>query len=144
MRIIKQEEGDGVTRASLKFFKAHFKELGKVKYVILYYAEDEWVLNPDLMHQYVIIIGENCQLWMSGLAWGYYGEGPYGLFEVMQMIDLKISYEEIVSLGWETDDVYMFENVNGRLLLKSFNESARSFLCGVDNRLPWENRFISS
>jgi len=72
-KIIKQKEGKDNARASLEFFNRHFKELGKVKYIILYYAEKEWVLNHDLMHQYVIIIGDNAQLWMSGLTWGYYG-----------------------------------------------------------------------
>ncbi len=122
--------------SSLMFFKDHYQELGKVKYIVLYYAEQEWLINPEFYHQYFIVIGEKAQLWMSGLTWGYNGEGPYGLFELMQMIDPSITYEQIVSLQWMAEYPIMFENVEQKLILKPYNESAKSFLSVEKDRLP--------
>jgi len=56
----------------------------------------------------------------------------------MQIIDPEIIYEKIVSLEWASDDVHMFEKIKGKLVLKSFNEDARSILCGENDKLPWE------
>ncbi len=39
-------------------------------------------------------------------------------------------------------DPIMFENMKVKLVKKHFNESARTFICGKDNHLPWE-RFAS-
>ena len=93
MRIIKEEDSSGSTRESLRFFQKHYHELGEVKYIVLYHAEKEWLINPALYHQYCIVIGENVQLWMLGLTWGYYGEGPSGLHEVLQIIDPEFTYD---------------------------------------------------
>jgi len=137
MQIIKEKRLRS-TSESLKFFKDNLSKLGEIKYLVLYYAEREWVLNHELYHQYVIVIGEKCQLWMSGLAWGYYGTGPYGLFELMHKIDPSITYEQIESLEWMAEKPIMFENVKGKLELKQFDEVAKSIICGEANRLPWE------
>jgi len=130
------------TNDSLRFFKEHYEELRKIKYVILYYAEREWLVNRELYHQYVIIVGEKAQLWISGLTWGYYGSGPYGLFTLMQLIDSSITYEEIVGLEWMADDPLMFEDVKGKLVLKKFNESARTLISVEINCLPWEKKKV--
>ncbi len=135
MRVIKEGRLKS-TRESLMFFKDHFRELGKVKYIILYYAEREWSINKKYYHQYVIVIGERAQLWISGLTWGYYGQGPYGLFELMQMIDPTITYEQIVSLEWMAEYPIMFENVDNKLVLRPYNESASSLLYREGDRLP--------
>ena len=135
MRVIKEGRLKS-TRDSLMFFKDHFRELGKVKYIILYYAEREWLINRKFYHQYVIIIGEDAQLWMSGLTWGYYGQGPYGLFELMQIIDPTITYEQIVSLVWMAEYPIMFENVDNKLVLRPYNESVRSLLRIERDNLP--------
>ena len=84
----------------------------------------------------LIVIGEKAELWMSGLTWGYNGEGPYGLFELMQMIDPSITYEQILSLQWMAEYPIMFENVEKKLVLKPYNESARLFLYVEKDRLP--------
>ena len=126
------------TDESLTFFKGYLLILRKIKYIVLYYAEREWLINRELYHQYVIVVGEEAQAWMSGFTWGYYGTGPYGLFELMQIIDSSITYEEIVSLEWMANEPIMFENVEGKLMLKEFNENARSIICIENNSLPWE------
>ncbi|GAG84569.1 unnamed protein product [marine sediment metagenome] len=136
MQIIKQGSLKS-TRDTLRFFKEHFDKVDKVKYIVLYFAEREWLLNPDLYHQYAIVIGENAQLWMSGLTWGYCGEGPYGLFEVMQMIDPSITFEQIEALEWPGTYPILFENVEGRLSLTQFTNSVASLLCLEGGRLPW-------
>ena len=135
MQVIKQGRLKS-TEDSLKFFREHYQELGRVKYIILYFSEREWSINKKYYHQYVIVIGENAQLWMSGLTWGYYGQGPYGLFELMQMIDLTITYEQIVSLEWMANDLIMFENVDNKLVLRPYSESASSLLRIEKDRLP--------
>ena len=135
MQIIKEGRLKS-TESSLIFFKDHYQELGKVKHIILYYAEREWSINPEFYHQYVIVIGERTQLWMSGLTWGYNGEGPYGLFELIQIIDPSITYEQIVSLQWMAEYPIKFENVEQKLILKPYNESAKSFLSVEKARLP--------
>ncbi len=125
------------TRTSLRFFKEHFDKLGKVKYIVLYFAEREWQLNPEPYHQYAIFIGENVQLWMSDLTWGYFGEGPYGLFEVMQMIDSSITYEQILGLEWPGSYPILFENIGGKMSLKPFKNSTAALLIMEDGVLPW-------
>ena len=40
---------------SLKFFKENLKELGKVNYVVLYYAEKEWAINPDYITNMLLL-----------------------------------------------------------------------------------------
>ena len=136
MQIIKQGSLKS-TRDALRFFKEHFDKVDKVKYIVLYFAEREWQLNPELYHQYAIVIGENAQLWMSGLTWGYCGEGPYGLFEVMQMIDPSITFEQIEALEWPGTYPILFENVEGRLSLTQFTNSVASLLCIEGGKLPW-------
>ena len=135
MRVIKQGRLKS-TEDSLMFFRDNYQELGEVKYIILYYAEREWSINKKYYHQYVIVIGENAQLWLSALTWGYYGQGPYGLFELMQMMDPTITYEQIVSLEWMAEYAIMFENANNKLVLRPYNESARSLLRIERDRLP--------
>ena len=139
MRIFKEGKLKS-TYQSLAFFREHLKFIGQVRYIILYYAEREWSINPDLYHQYVIIIGEKAQIWLSGLTWGYYGAGPSAFHDLMQTIDPDITYEQITSLEWLTDYPIMFENNNGKLALKAFNELARSMICAENNKLPWSIR----
>ena len=135
MRIIKQGRLKS-TEDSLMFFRDHYQELGRIKYIILYFAEREWSIDKKYYHQYVIVIGDTAQLWMSGLTWGYYGHGPYGLFELMQMIDPTITYEQIISLEWMAEYPIMLENVDQKLVSRPYNESARSLLSLERERLP--------
>ena len=137
MRIIKEENSSGSTRESLRFFQEHYHVLGEVKYIVLYHAEREWLINPELCHQYCIIIGEKVQLWMFELTWGYYGEGPSGLHDVLQMIDPEFTYEQVISLDRTAKEPITLENVNGRLILRIFDESVSSLLRGEDYHLPW-------
>jgi len=142
MKIIKQEKGRGDARDSLRFFKEHYQELGEIKYIVLYYAEREWALdrnNPDLYHQFAIMIGEKAQIWMSGLTWGYYGEGPYRLYEVMQVLDPSITYEQIALLEWGSErNPIVFRNINGSLLIGPYNNSLVSLLNLGNSKIRWD------
>ncbi len=137
MQIIKQGRSES-TRGALRFFKENFNKTDKVKYIVLYFAEWEWQLNPELYHQYAIVVGEKAQLWMSSLTWGYTGAGPYALFELMQIIDPSITYEEIQNLEWPGSEPIMFESVEGKLVLQSLNEDVKSLISIENDRLPWE------
>lgn len=123
---------------SLNFFREHYDELGELKYIVLYYAEKEWSINPEVYHQYTILMNEKAQIWMSGFTWGYYGAGPRGLLELLQMIDPEITCEEVANLEWMAKDPIVFENVKGKLVLRSFNESICSLLSIENDRLPWK------
>ena len=123
-------------RDSIQFFKEHYEELGKVHYVLLYYAEKEWAINPNLYHQYVIIIGENTQIRLLGLTWGYYGSGPSGLHDLLQLIDPTITYEQITGLEWMAEYIIVFENLNGKLVLTPLNKVIQSYLSRDDPSLP--------
>jgi len=130
MRILKEPKED--TEKALSFFKEHYEELGEIKYIILYYAEEEWAIYhvPEIYHQYVIIIGEKAQIWLAGLTWGYYGHGPSVFLELMQMIDSSITYEDIAALEWAADySPIMYEKANGKLILKPFDETADNMIC---------------
>ena len=145
MRIIKQGPGKS-TKESLRFFKDHYLELGEIKYIILYYAEREWAIYRDreIYHQYVIIVGEKAQLWMSGLTWGYDGTGPYAFFTIMQLIDPNITYKDIAALEWMAEDPIVYEKMNGKLVLTHFDETAKNMICNGNKYLPWEIRGIKS
>jgi len=135
MKILKEGQSKS-PQDSLKFFSEHIEELGKINYVVLYYGENEWQLNPHLYRHYVIIIGEEAHIWISGLTWGYYGTGPGALHDLLQMIDPTILYEQINDLEWMAEDPIMFENFSGKLVLSSFNQEVYSLLCENDTRLP--------
>ena len=95
MQIIKEKPFSSPDE-SLKFFKDHFLEFGGIRYIVLYYAEREWLLNNSYYHQYVIVVGNLAQLWLSGLSWGYFGSGPHALFELIQIIDLNVTYDKVI------------------------------------------------
>ena len=144
MRILKEPREN--TRKALKFFKKHYEEIGEIKYVILYYAEEEWAIyhvHEIIFHQFVIIIGKKAQIWLGGLTWGYYGHGPSVFLELMQLIDSSITYEEIAALEWAADySPIMYEKVNGKLISKPFGEPAESMIRNEDNLLPWDIRNV--
>ena len=52
------------------------------------------------------------------------------------MIDPTITYEQIVSLEWMAEYPIMFENVDNKLVLRPYNESASSLLRIERDRLP--------
>ena len=84
------------------------------------------------------MVGEKVQLWMVGLTWGYYGEGPSGLHEILQVIDPEFAYDQVLSLSRTAEEPITLENVNGNLILRNFDEYVRSLLRRGNSHLPWE------
>jgi hypothetical protein len=111
--------------------------LGEVRYIVLYYAESDWVLDPELFHNYTIIIGKDVQLWLSDLTWGYIGEGPYNLYELMKSIDPDFREEQIISLEWQAKYPIVFKRNNGKFALHPFTEEVKGLICRGDTKLPW-------
>ncbi|TKJ22648.1 MAG: hypothetical protein CEE43_05310 [Promethearchaeota archaeon Loki_b32] len=142
MKIIKEDRDQG-TVTSIEFFKEHYKELGEIRYLILYYAEREWSINHNLQHQYTIFIGENAQLWLFGIAWGYYGQEPSGLHEIIGMIDPEITYKQIVDLEWMAEEPIMFEIGESKFILKHITENVKEILRNGNRFLPWDIRNVS-
>ena len=136
MQII-QEISRGVSRKSLKFFKEHFDSLREVRYIVLYYAESDWIMDRDLFINYAIIFGEDVQLWLSGLTWGYIGEGPHTLYKVMKSIDPDFREEQILSLEWQAKYPIVFKRVKGKFVLDNFTEEVRTLIRNEDVKLPW-------
>ena len=78
---------------------------------------------------------------MSGLTWGYDGEGPRGLFALMQSIDPNITYDDIIDLEWMAKDPIVYEKVNGRFMLTDFDELVESMI-RINKFLPWDFRRV--
>jgi hypothetical protein len=55
----------------------------------------------------------------------------------MQIVDPSIIFEQIEVLEWPGTHPLLFENVEGRLNLTKFTNSAASLLCLEGGRLPW-------
>lgn len=104
---------------------------------MLYDAEAEFSLNPEILHQYTIVIGEKGQLWMEEFTWEYNGEGPRGLLEVFQTIDPEITFNDIIELERESKTPIVFKLVENRLVKCLINREVYDLLCVEDGNLPW-------
>jgi len=135
MEIIREEKM-AATRESLEFFKKYHGRLGKVQYLVLYDVESI-PINPIDKWNHVIFIGEHAQLWLRGLTWGYSGEGPYGLYKVLQKLDLEFTYEEIVALKWEAREIIVLKNMGGKLMVSSYEDSIRTMLLEANSTICW-------
>jgi hypothetical protein len=144
MRIIKEGPGKSCYE-SVEFFKDHYAELGETKYVILYFAEHEWMVyeDPEIYHQFVIFIGEKAQMWLSGLTWGYYGTGPNCFYTVLHMLDSSITYDDIAGLEWMAEDPIVLEKQNGRFVSAPFDEKIKTMIRRDNRWLPWQKSLKS-
>jgi len=80
------EEDHGVTRMSLDAVREGHPRpaLGSVDRVYLYYqAEPDW-------HFYTILVNSFGAYVYTGFAWGYGGEGPRGLEEVLKRFAFEV------------------------------------------------------
>ena len=94
-------------------------------------------MDPNDWYWFTIVIGENAQLWLYGLTWGYDGEGPYGLYKLMQKIDPKITYKQIKNLEKVPNSPIVYEYVKGELILIPYNNSVNSLVCKVNKSIQW-------
>ena len=140
MKIIKQEiEGRGTSRPAYWCFKEHYKELGKIKFVILYnaYYNKRIYMDGNDWHWTTVLVGDNIQLWLYGLAWGYDGTGPYYLFKTLQKLFPDITYKQMIKLEKVTEEPIVLENVKGKLTLKPYDNLVESLLEMAQTTIQW-------
>lgn len=78
---IYRDNGSGVTEESLRFWRNVKRKVGKVKLLI---CEEKWDEENRSWREYnTRIVGENGEVWLSGLNCGYGGEGPHGLLRLL-------------------------------------------------------------
>jgi len=77
------DKDHGVTQKSLEFFREHKDELGVVICVACgEFKGPEWGWRT-------VITGTKATMILSGLSCGYGGEGPHGLYELLQDLGLE-------------------------------------------------------
>jgi len=87
--VVYKEKNHGITRESTEFFKRHISRIGMVQRVEgKKEGEDYWVTFSDTEGNKIIV---------SGFSWGYYGEGPRALYDILQELGLDCSMEDVVS-----------------------------------------------
>jgi hypothetical protein len=74
----------GSTRASLNALK-HLPKIGKPIYVKGYTYKGRYNTN----HTAVLVVGNNGSIRFDGFAWGYNGEGPRGLNQLLTKLGLS-------------------------------------------------------
>lgn len=72
----------GLTRHSVARCKKHIERLGKLSYVKGYRYWGRY----HAVHESVLIRGEHGTIRLDGLCWGYRGEGPHGLRDVLTVL----------------------------------------------------------
>jgi hypothetical protein len=99
------DRAGGVTSRSIKKFH-NVHRLGR-----LYYVK-----GTSQDHQYhVIVVGENGRCCFGGLCWGYQGEGPHGLVQLLKTLGLSqdvaddIAFYSPCTEKSGTDWVYNFQ-----------------------------------
>lgn len=80
--MIRYRENAGYTKRSIDRFTKHIGRLGKLSYVKGYRYRGRY----QAIHEGVLIKGENGTIRLSGLCWGYGGEGPHGLKTVLMAL----------------------------------------------------------
>lgn len=87
----------GVTWRSKRSFDRHIHKLGPVHRVRGYIYNSKY--GPDAA---VMIYGEFGTMRLSGLSWGYGGEGPNGLRYVLQKLNVnEANIRKVLSNQWE-------------------------------------------
>jgi len=99
----------GVTWRSKRSFDRNSHKLGPVHRVRGYVFNGKYGPEPAVM-----IYGETGTMRLSGLSWGYGGEGPSGLRYVLQKLDVNEgNIRKVLSNQWEISvgtkwDVYRY------------------------------------
>lgn len=83
---IRYREHTGVTNKSIDRFNKHIGRLGKLSYIKGYRYQ-----TTTRCDEAVLIRGENGTIRLSGLLWGYGGEGPSGLKTVLTSLGVDES-----------------------------------------------------
>lgn len=90
VRMILKDGGERIADFSLKFFRKNRKKLGKVvKVEMQEYVDGQGKFRP---YPFRIFDDKGNQLWLSGCATGYVGQGPYATYRILQELGLEIEH----------------------------------------------------
>jgi hypothetical protein len=81
----KQLRAGGSTRGSLEAMKKHLHKVGKVKYVKGYV----YIGIYDTTHIGVVVRGDKGYIRFGGFNWGYSGQGPRGLADLLKAVGVQ-------------------------------------------------------
>jgi len=87
--IAEPKENWGTTHKSVGFAEQNVSRIGEPLSVVLYSPK----VCPDKRFNWnlVRIIGEDAEMYLYGLNWGYGGEGPRGLLKVLKILGLNVN-----------------------------------------------------
>lgn len=91
--MIRYREFTYTTARSIKRFNKHIGRLGKVAYIRGYRYRNLL----GIIREAVLIRGENGTIRLSGMCWGYTGEGPHGLRDVLTSLGVPTVQAEQVA-----------------------------------------------
>jgi len=91
-----EKEAYGITERSIQFIHDNRDNLGSVVMMGGFLAGNKFTEPGN--EQWVVLIDENDnRIIVSGLSWGYAGEGPHGLLKVAKEFGFDLTIEEIAS-----------------------------------------------
>lgn len=79
--MIYHDDGHGISKKSLSFFREHRHLVGEIKSVTMASYIDDEIVYPFR------VIGEYGEIWLSGCTAGYMGEGPHTTVQIMRELD---------------------------------------------------------
>lgn len=82
------EPEHGITKISKEFVTQNIKKIEPVLAVTVYF-------NPNKVWYWTQIIGTHGQIWVSGFSLGYGGEGPHGLWWLLESIGFAEEGSEV-------------------------------------------------
>ncbi len=89
----------GSTKSSLDAFKNHLPKIGEVIKIKGYVYRGKHGNNSAVM-----VCGEHGTMRLTGLGWGYSGEGPRGTTQVLQALNVpesEINRIQVIPHSWD-------------------------------------------
>lgn len=130
IRIAEKNNMAGWTKHSLNYLKKHFQRIGQVERVLGYYVTNE----HGIACPRVSIKGSNGSLVLKGVCWGYQGEGPRGLMEVVKLAFSPLEWQRI-------GKVIPFIPNHGNERKENFKKITKQFLIKNNNGFAEMNLF---
>jgi len=87
-----RDNSGGVTQISIKYAEKHILKLGKLLRIKGYRFQSTRLDGPKpltLTHEAVLVVGEKGSARFEGFLWGYFGEGPHGLRELLRQCGVE-------------------------------------------------------
>lgn len=92
----------GTTNRSITFAEKNLIRIGEPLSVVLYSPR----ICPDKRYGWnlVRIIGEDAEMYLYGLCWGYGGEGPQGLRKVLNMLGMNVNINYVAKFDMDSPE----------------------------------------